>query len=161
LKKLLKKLGKKKDWRETLKKYSFRKPKRKVGPSEQVNPISIFYFEEEKQKDDLQREQEAPLHQDKPTQDHIPDKVHILNKKCMKRTNWQVMVANLRGKKVRTHEDDEVRYVFTPIEQSYNSNLKNILLWTSSGGEKRAWANKARRLVSMFEVNGRQPTTTF
>jgi len=38
------------------------------------------------------------------------------------------MVVNMRGKKVHTHQDDEIRYVFTPIEQSYNSNLKNILL---------------------------------
>jgi hypothetical protein len=38
------------------------------------------------------------------------------------------MVANLRGKKVRIHWDDVIGYVFTPIEQSYNDNLKNILL---------------------------------
>jgi hypothetical protein len=40
--------------RETLRRYSFRKPKRKVGPSEQVDPIFISNFEEEKQKDNLQ-----------------------------------------------------------------------------------------------------------
>jgi hypothetical protein len=56
----------------------------------------------------------------------------------MKRTNWQAMAANMRGKKVQTHQVDEVRYVFTPIEQSYNSNLKNILLWTSFGEEEKA-----------------------
>jgi hypothetical protein len=56
----------------------------------------------------------------------------------MKRTNWQAMVTNLRGKKVQTHQDDEVRYMFTPIEQSYNSNLKNIFLWTNSGEEEKA-----------------------
>jgi hypothetical protein len=48
------------------------------------------------------------------------------------------MVANLRGKKVRTHQDDEIRYVFTPTEQSYNSNLKNILLRTNIREEDRA-----------------------
>jgi len=37
-----------------------------------------------------------------------------------------------------THQDDEIGYVFTPIEQSYNNNLKNILLWTSFGEEQRA-----------------------
>jgi hypothetical protein len=36
----------KRDYRETLKRYSFRKPKREAGPSEQVDPISIFYFKE-------------------------------------------------------------------------------------------------------------------
>jgi hypothetical protein len=32
------------DYKETLRKYSFRKPRREVGFSEQVNPISIFRF---------------------------------------------------------------------------------------------------------------------
>jgi hypothetical protein len=48
----------------------------------------------------LQQEQEVPLHQEEPTQDQIPKKVHIPNKKRTKRTNWQAMVANLHGKKV-------------------------------------------------------------
>jgi hypothetical protein len=34
------------DCKETLRRYSFRKPRREVGPSEQVNPISIFDSEE-------------------------------------------------------------------------------------------------------------------
>jgi len=33
-------------YRETLKRYNFRKPKREAGLSEQVDPISIFNFEE-------------------------------------------------------------------------------------------------------------------
>jgi hypothetical protein len=41
------------------------------------------------------------------------------------------MAANLQGKKVQTHEDDEVKYIFIPTEQNYNNNLKNILLLTS------------------------------
>jgi len=49
------------------------------------------------------------------------------------------MVVNLCGKKVRTHWVDDIRYVFTPIEQSYNGNLKNILLWSA-------------RLVGLFEI---------
>jgi hypothetical protein len=53
-------------------------------------------------------------------------------------------------------QDDEIKYVFTPIEQSCNSNLKNILLWTSSRDEERAWANKAR-LISMFEIEWKTP----
>jgi hypothetical protein len=61
------------------------------------------------------------------------------------------MVANLHGKKVRIHQDDEVGYVFTPTKQSYNINLKNILLWTSFGEEERAWANRAR-LIGPFEI---------
>jgi hypothetical protein len=61
------------------------------------------------------------------------------------------MVANLHGKKVCTHQDDEIRYIFTPTKQSYNNNLKNILLWTNIGEEKKAWTNKAR-LVNMFEI---------
>jgi hypothetical protein len=61
------------------------------------------------------------------------------------------MVANLHGKKVCIHQDDEIRYIFTPTKQSYNNNLKNILLWTNVGEEERAWTNKAR-LVSMFEI---------
>jgi hypothetical protein len=66
------------------------------------------------------------------------------------------MAANLRGKKVQTHQDDEVRYLFTPIEQSYNSNLKNILVWTSFREEEKAWANKTR-LVGLFEVEWKTP----
>jgi hypothetical protein len=57
---------------------------------------------------------------------------------------------------VRTHHDDEIRYVFTLTKHSYNGNLKNILLWTSSGEEKRAWANRAR-LVGMFEIEWKTP----
>ncbi len=57
----------------------------------------------------------------------------------------------MHGMKVQTHQDDEVRYIFTPIEQSYNNNPKNILFWTSFEKEKRAQANKAR-LVGLFEV---------
>jgi hypothetical protein len=63
---------------------------------------------------------------------------YIPNKKHTKKTSWQVMIANLLGKKLRTHKDDEVRYVFIPTKQSYNNNLKNILLWTSSREEKKA-----------------------
>jgi hypothetical protein len=33
--------------------------------------------------------------------------------------------------------DDEVRYVFNPTKHSYNSNLMNILLWTSFGEEEK------------------------
>jgi hypothetical protein len=51
-----------KDCKETLKRFYFKKPRRKACPSEQVNPISIFDCEEKKHKDDLQQEQEVPLH---------------------------------------------------------------------------------------------------
>jgi hypothetical protein len=60
------------------------------------------------------------------------------------------MVANLRRKKVQIHQDNDVRYIFTPIKQSYNNNLKNILLWTIFGKEK-TWMNKVG-LVGLFEV---------
>jgi len=70
------------------------------------------------------------------------------------------MAANMCGKKVHTHWDDEIRFVFIPIEQSYNSNMKNILLWKSSGEEERAWANRAR-LVGMFEIEWKTRSTTF
>ncbi len=39
---------------ETLRRYNFRKLRRKVDPSEQVDPISISNFEKKKKKDDLQ-----------------------------------------------------------------------------------------------------------
>jgi hypothetical protein len=52
-----------------LRRYNFRKPKKEAGPSEQVGPISIFDSKEEKQKDDLQQEQEAQLHQKEPNRD--------------------------------------------------------------------------------------------
>jgi hypothetical protein len=32
------------DCKETLRNYSFKKPRREAGPSEQVDPISIFYM---------------------------------------------------------------------------------------------------------------------
>jgi hypothetical protein len=47
------------------------------------------------------------------------------------------MVSNMRGKKVQTHHDDEVMYIFTPTKQSYNNNLNNILIRTSFGEEER------------------------
>jgi hypothetical protein len=104
----------------------------------------------------LQQEQEALLHQEELTQHQILEKVHIPKKKCTKRTNWPIMATNFCGKKVQTHQNDEVRYVFIPIEQSYNNNLKNILLWTSFGKEEKAWANKTR-LVGLFEVEWKTP----
>ncbi len=85
-----------------------------------------------------------------------PKKVHISNKKCTKRTNQQTMAVNLCGKKVQTHQDDEVRYIFIPIEQNYNNNLKNILLWTSFGEEERTQVNKVG-LVGLFEVEWKTP----
>jgi hypothetical protein len=52
-----------------LRRYTFKKPRKEVGPSEQVNLISISNFEEEKQKDDLQQDQKAPLHKEESTQE--------------------------------------------------------------------------------------------
>jgi hypothetical protein len=59
------------------------------------------------------------------------------------------MATNLHGKKIYIHQDDEVRYVCTPTNQSSNSNLKNILFWASSGEEERTSVNKVglNRLV--------------
>ncbi len=82
------------DCKETLRRYNFRKPKKEAGPSEQVGPISIFDSKEEKQKDDLQQEQEAQLHQKEPNRDQILEKIHIPNNKRMKKTNWQAIVVN-------------------------------------------------------------------
>jgi hypothetical protein len=72
------------------------------------------------------------------------------------RTNQQAIALNLHRRKVRTYQNDEIRCVFTPIEQSYNSYLKNILLWTSSREKERAWANKVG-LVGMFEIEWKTP----
>jgi hypothetical protein len=41
-----------------------------------------------------------------------------------KRRSQQAMVAHLRGKKVQTHHDDEIRYIFTLTKYNYNNNLK-------------------------------------
>ncbi len=61
------------------------------------------------------------------------------------------MATNLHVKKVCTYQDDEIRYVFTPTKQSYNSNLNNIFLWISFGEEEEAQANRAG-LVGLFEI---------
>jgi hypothetical protein len=106
----------KRDYKETLKRYNFRKPRRYVGLNEQVGPISISNSKEDHQKDNLQQQQQSPLHQEEHTQEHIPNRVHIHNKKCTKRTSWHVMATNLHGKKMCTYQDDEVRYVFTPTK---------------------------------------------
>jgi len=66
------------------------------------------------------------------------------------------MATNLRGKKVCIHQDDEIEYIFTPIKQSYNSNLKIILLWTSFGEEEKPLANRIG-LVSLFEIEWKTP----
>jgi len=49
-----------------------------------------------------------------------------------------------------------VRYISTPIKQSYNNNLKNILLWTSFKREERTWVNRVG-LVGLFEVEWKTP----
>ncbi len=74
----------------------------------------------------------------------------------MKKTSQQLMAIILHMKKMCTHQDDEIRYVFIPTKKSYNVNLNNILLWTSFGEEERAWANKAR-LVNLFEIEWKTP----
>jgi len=89
-------------------------------------------------------------------QEQILERIHIPNKNHTKITSQQIMVANLHGKKVHSHQDDEIMYVFTPTKQSYNGNLKNILFWISSRKEERAWANKAK-LVGMFEIEWKTP----
>ncbi len=66
------------------------------------------------------------------------------------------MTGNLQGKKVRTSQDDEVRYIFICTQQDYNNNLKNIMLWTSFGEEERNWANRAS-LVGLFEIEWKTP----
>ncbi len=65
------------------------------------------------------------------------------------------MAPNLQGKKVQIQQDDEVRYIFTPTEQSYNNNLKNIMLQTNYGEEKK-WVNRFG-LVGMFKVEWKTP----
>ncbi len=57
---------------------------------------------------------------------------------------------------MKIHQDDEVRYIFIPTKLSYNNNLKNILLWTSSGEKGRTWVNKVD-LVRLFEVEWKIP----
>jgi hypothetical protein len=66
------------------------------------------------------------------------------------------MATNLCGKKMHTHRDDEVKYIFTPTKHNYSSNTMNILFWTSFEKEEKAWANKAR-LVGLFEVEWKTP----
>ncbi len=66
------------------------------------------------------------------------------------------MATNLQGKKVQIQQDDEVKYIFTPTEQSYNNNLKNILFWTSFREEGKKLANKAR-LVGLFQIEWKTP----
>jgi hypothetical protein len=46
--------------------------------------------------------------------------------------------------------------VFTPTEQSYNNNLKNIMFWTNSGKEEKKWANKLN-LIGLFKVEWKTP----
>jgi hypothetical protein len=45
-----------------LRRYNFRKPRREASPSEQIGLISISNYEEKLIKDDLQQEQQMPLH---------------------------------------------------------------------------------------------------
>ncbi len=58
-----------------MRRYNFRKPRRDVGLSEQVGPISISNSREGHQKDDLQQQQQSPLHQEEHTLEHILKKV--------------------------------------------------------------------------------------
>jgi hypothetical protein len=70
------------------------------------------------------------------------------------------MAAHLCGKKVRIHQDDEVRYVYTSTKQNHNSNMKNILFWISFGEEERAWGKKVR-LIGLFEIEWKTLWQTF
>ncbi len=57
-----------------MRRYNFRKPKKEVNTSEQVRSTSIFDFEEDKQRDNLQQHQEAPSQQDEPTHEQTSEK---------------------------------------------------------------------------------------
>jgi hypothetical protein len=59
-------------------------------------------------------QQQSPLYQDEYIQKKILEIVNIPNMKRTKRTSQQAMATNICGKKMRTHQDDEGRYVFTP-----------------------------------------------
>ncbi len=58
-----------------MRKYSFRKPRRKVGRSEHVGSIFIFDSEEEWERNDLQQQQKGPSQQEDLIQEQIPEKV--------------------------------------------------------------------------------------
>ncbi len=58
-----------------MRKYNFRKFRRKVGTSEQVGPIFISNNVEEGEWDVLQQHQEGPSQQKEPTQEQIPNSV--------------------------------------------------------------------------------------
>jgi len=74
----------------------------------------------------------------------------------MKKTSRLTMAANLPRKKMHIHQNDEIRYVFTLVEHSYNNNLKNIFLWSNFGTKEKTWANRAR-LVGLFEIEWKTP----
>ncbi len=88
--------------KKTLKKYSFRKPRKKVGTNEQVGPILISDSEEEQERNDFQQQEEGPSQQEEPTQEQTQEKVQISNKKQNKRRIQQEMAINFRRKKVLT-----------------------------------------------------------
>ncbi len=90
------------------------------------------------------------------TQEHTLENVHIPNKKHSKKITQQALATNMWRKKVKTQQNDEVRYIFTPTKYSYNNNLRNILLWTNSREEERICVNKAS-LVGLFEVEWKIP----
>jgi hypothetical protein len=50
-----------------LRRYNFKKRKKEVGTNEQVGSISIFDFEKEKRRNNLQQHQETPSQQQEPT----------------------------------------------------------------------------------------------
>jgi len=56
-----------KDCKKTLRRYNFKKRRKEVGTNEQVGSISIFDFEKEKRRNNLQQHQEAPSQQQEPT----------------------------------------------------------------------------------------------
>jgi hypothetical protein len=59
-----------KDCNFFLRRDNFRNPKRKLGTNEHVGPISIFNFEKEKQRDNLQQHQQTPSQQQELTHEH-------------------------------------------------------------------------------------------
>ncbi len=62
------------------------------------------------------------------------------------------MATNLCGEKMCIHQDDEIRYVFTPIEQNYNRTF----CFGQALEKKRGWANKVG-LIGMFEIEWKTP----
>jgi hypothetical protein len=102
--------------KETSRRYNFRKPRKLASTIEQVGMISILTLKRRSRGMFCNNIKRCHHNKRSLARSKFQIKFTFQTISATKKRNKQAMVANLRGKKVQTHHDDEVKYIFTAIE---------------------------------------------